>query len=82
MDIDYKGLAHSSPSPEQATLQRPMNLLNKEASRPQTSALHFLPRPSQLPLPAKALSTVFTGTYFVDPLSPDKIISTSQRATQ
>lgn len=56
-----------------------MNLLNKEeASRPHTLAWHFLPRPSEFLLPAELLLTPLTGTYFANPLSPDKIISASQ----
>lgn len=56
-----------------------MNLLNKEeASRPHTLAWHFLPRPSEFLLPTELLLTPLTGTYFANPLSPDKIISASQ----
>lgn len=59
-----------------------MHLLNKEeAFSSHILALHFLPSSSSSLLPTGLMLILFTGTYFAEPLSPDKIISTSQIAT-
>ena len=71
----------SSPALDDVTLQTPMNLVNKEeASRLHALTTRFSSGLRSILFPA-GLQMTLSVTYAADPLSPDKIISTSQKTT-